>query len=253
MDSILPTTPIPEEQITFPTNLPYDDGEPMETPWHRSQMNLLIETLQYHWRERNDYFAGGNMFIYFSNKQVFNKDFRGPDFFVVKGVDFHRDRKSWIVWEEDGHYPDVIVELLSPSTEVIDRTEKKSLYHRIFRTPEYYCFDPDELRFEAFQRFNGEYELIPFDERGFVWSKELELNFGYWQGIYQGMNRTWLRFYDVKGTLVPLAQEAETKARQEAEIQANNETIRANTLQEELDRVRKELEALRQQQNPTST
>jgi hypothetical protein len=43
-----------------------DDGEPMESAWHRSQMNLLIEVIRYHWRDRTDYYVGGNMFIYYS-------------------------------------------------------------------------------------------------------------------------------------------------------------------------------------------
>jgi len=72
----------------------------LETNWHRMQMNLLIESVHYHWREREDYFTGGNMFIYFSVEQVRNRDYRGPDFFVVKGVDSSHDRAAWIVWEE---------------------------------------------------------------------------------------------------------------------------------------------------------
>lgn len=62
---------------------PTEDGIPSESNWHRIEMNLLIDSLHYHWRQRNDYFAGGNMFIYFSAEQVRNRDYRGPDFFVV--------------------------------------------------------------------------------------------------------------------------------------------------------------------------
>ena len=32
-------------------DLPCDDGEPMETPRHREQMNLLIDSLKVHWAE----------------------------------------------------------------------------------------------------------------------------------------------------------------------------------------------------------
>src|SRR5689334_20628368 len=93
-------------------DLPSEDGVPMETNWHRAAMILLIESLEYHWRDRRDFFVGGNMFIYFSTKQVFNKDFRGPDVFVVKNVAPNCDRRSWVVWNE-GKFPDVIVELTS--------------------------------------------------------------------------------------------------------------------------------------------
>ena len=46
--------------------LPGDDGLPMETARHREQMNLLIETLDAHWAERDDVCVGGNMFLYIS-------------------------------------------------------------------------------------------------------------------------------------------------------------------------------------------
>nr|WP_322505530.1 hypothetical protein [Chroococcidiopsis cubana] len=46
-------------------------------------------------------------------------------FFVALDVDGSRERQGWVVWEEDGRYPDVIVELLSPSTAKVDRGVKK--------------------------------------------------------------------------------------------------------------------------------
>ena len=60
-------------------DLPTEDGVPLETNWHRIQMNLLIDSVHYYWRERQDYFAGGNMFIYFSSEQIRNRDYRPPD------------------------------------------------------------------------------------------------------------------------------------------------------------------------------
>jgi hypothetical protein len=57
------------EQLEIPTielpkiELITEDGEPLESGWHRSEINLMIETLCYHWRGRNNYLVGGNMFI----------------------------------------------------------------------------------------------------------------------------------------------------------------------------------------------
>ena len=81
------------------------------------------------------------MFIYFSSTQA-RQDFRGPDFFTVLDGDGDRPRKGWMVWEEGGRYPDVIVELLSPSTAEMDKGAKKQIYERVFRTPDYFVFDP---------------------------------------------------------------------------------------------------------------
>src|SRR6186997_1625798 len=81
-----------------------DDGVPMETAWHRDNMNLLINSLKHHLRPRTDFYVGGNMFIYFSLQQARNRDFRGPDFFYVKDVAWNPHRPYWVVWEEDGRY-----------------------------------------------------------------------------------------------------------------------------------------------------
>jgi hypothetical protein len=59
------------------------------TGFKQQFVKLWIISLKHHWRdngthrsrERQDYFVGGNMFIYYSRRQVRNRDFRGPDFF----------------------------------------------------------------------------------------------------------------------------------------------------------------------------
>jgi hypothetical protein len=39
-------------------------------------MNVLIDSIEQAYQDREDFFVGGNMFIYFSRERVFNKDFR---------------------------------------------------------------------------------------------------------------------------------------------------------------------------------
>ena len=96
-----------EEAPTPPPNDLESDEPPMETHLHMMQLLDLLESLSWHWRDRDDYFASGNLTVYFSEDQVKNRDFRGPDFFVVRGVD-PRPRKSWMVWAEGGRAPDVV-------------------------------------------------------------------------------------------------------------------------------------------------
>ena len=38
--------------------LPYSDGEPLETPWQFAAIVLLKEILFWHWRDRDDFWAG---------------------------------------------------------------------------------------------------------------------------------------------------------------------------------------------------
>ena len=77
---------------------------------HYFQLLLLVTSLEWHWRDRNNYFIGANLSIYFSRQQLKNRDFRGPDFFLVNGVSRH-PRNSWVVWEEDGQYVDHILSI----------------------------------------------------------------------------------------------------------------------------------------------
>jgi len=140
----------------LPFELVYDDGEPLETEWHTLEHPLLCDLIGQAMAEqgRTDFYAGSNMFVYYSFEQARDvadevkngleqKAFRGPDVFWVGGVDPNRERKVWTAWEEGGRLPDVIVELLSPSTAKKDRTEKRDLYARVFRTAEYFLYDPE--------------------------------------------------------------------------------------------------------------
>ena len=69
-----------EPDIQLPNQeLPTEDGLPLESNWHRIEMNLLIDSIHHYWQERRDYFVGGNMFLYFSLEQARNCDYRGPD------------------------------------------------------------------------------------------------------------------------------------------------------------------------------
>jgi Uma2 family endonuclease len=196
--------------------LPEEDGELLETNWHRNQLNLLIDVVRYRWRERDDFFAGGNMFIYYSLQQVRNPDYKGPDFFIVQGIDGRYPRQKWVVWEENGRYPNIIIELMSPSTREDDLGHKKELYCQTFRTTDYFCFDPDETLLLGWHLVGDDYVEIEADENGRLWSSQLDGWLGIWQGKYQQEPGTWLRLFDADGNLIPTEAEAE---RQRAEAQ----------------------------------
>jgi Uma2 family endonuclease len=181
-----------------PTDLIFDDGEPLETNRHRIAMNTLIRSLQQAWRDRNDYFTGGNMFVYYSSQQARNRDFRGPDFFAVLDIDGSYPRQGWVVWDEGGRYPDVIVELMSSSTAEVDTGVKKDLYERVFRTRDYIVFDPFDPNSLAGWRLdeNFRYQPIVPNEQGWLWCQTLGFWLGTWEGTIDREPAVWLRFYD---------------------------------------------------------
>lgn len=219
--------PLPDWKPPLPpTNLIFDDGEPLETNRHRIAMNVLIRSLKHAWSERQDYFVGGNMFVYYSSQQARNRDFRGPDFFVVLDVEKNPSRKGWVVWEEGGRYPDVIIELLSESTAEIDKGVKKDLYEQVFKTRDYFIFDPFEPR--SLQGWTLDlqqgYQPLSANEQGWLWSETLGLWVGLWTGQVEDETMTWLRFYEPSGNLVLLPEESAHK-QLEQERQAREDLL----------------------------
>lgn len=178
------------------------DEPPMETELHLRQLMLLIQSLELLWKDRQDFYAFGNLTIYYSPNQRKSEYFRGPDFFVVLGV-ARKPRKSWVVWEEEGKYPQVIIEILSDSTAETDRGLKKEIYQETFRTPNYFWFDPNSLEFKGFQLMVGKYEEIAANEQGWLWSQQLEL--------FLGIHDSQLRFFTPEGKLVPTPEEVAEK------------------------------------------
>ncbi|MBI2388468.1 MAG: Uma2 family endonuclease [Deltaproteobacteria bacterium] len=223
-------------------DLPCDDGEPMETARHRNQMNLLIDSLEEAWADRRDFFVGGNMGLYFSETQALRNDFRAPDVFVVLDTDRH-ERKRWVVWEEDGRVPDVVVELTSESTEEIDRGQKMNVYARMLRVPVYVIYDPWSARLDAFELDLAQrrYRAITPDDRGYVWVQPLQLFLGVVEGEWKDTRAPWLRWIDRDGRAflhsIELARVEAERARVEAE--------RAGQAEAEVTRLRDEVAALR--------
>ncbi len=223
-------------------DLPYSDGVPMESEMHVHQMNLLTESLRVAWADRDDFYVGGNMFVYYSELQSKKNDFRGPDVFVVLDT-VKKVRRSWVVWEEDGRTPDVVIELTSPSTEAVDRGEKKRIYARTLRTAEYYLYDPYEKRLEGYQLDlgRGEYEPMTPDDRGWYRSKMLGLWLGVQRGTFQGLDELWLRWIDDDGLALPSegdraaaerAKAAEERARaDEQRARADEQRARADAFE----------------------
>jgi Uma2 family endonuclease len=194
-------------------DLPFDDGEEMETEQHRKQMTVLCQSLERAWRDRDDVYVGANMAVYFSELQVKKNDFRGPDVFVVLDT-VRRVRKSWVVWQEGGRTPDVVIELLSPSTEEVDRGEKMRVYAKLLRVANCYLFDPIDGRFEgyALDLSRREYVRMQPGPGGDLPCPPLGLGLGVRHGVIEGAESDWLRWLDAQGNVLPTSEERAQEA-----------------------------------------
>jgi len=126
----------PEPEIDFST-FPGRDGKPMaDTERNQREMfntmfalRQLVEPLGHH--------VGGNLIIYFNPEN--GLDHLSPDVFVALDRDAEL-RESWKTWLE-GKFPEVVVEIASPSTEGRDIGEKLARYGAL-GAREYYIHDP---------------------------------------------------------------------------------------------------------------
>ncbi|MFP5287772.1 MAG: Uma2 family endonuclease [Thermoanaerobaculia bacterium] len=233
-------TPLPFELVT-------DDGEPMDDSRHPTQIdifgNLVYVAMEE--RGRTDYYTGGNNFVYYSVEQAWDVAhgrpyFRGPDiFFVDKVADPQSafERGAWVSWEQGGRLPDLIIELLSPSTEHIDRTDKMDLYARVFRTAEYYLYDFDTLKLEGFRRAGDLYQPAEPTADGRYWSDVLGLEIGICYSTYLRRPAPWLRLFQPDGRMIPTTEERAQAASRRAET----ERQRAEAAEAELARLRARL------------
>ena len=226
-----------EAQMPDATQLLSDEPE-MESSVHYAQLALLVSCLEWLWRDRQDFFIGANLTIYFSRQQIRNREFRGPDLFLVKNTE-RRPRKSWVVWEEDGRYPDLIIELLSESTAAVDRGLKKDLYASRFHASEYFWFSPDTLEFVGHRLVDGSYVEIEPSPQRWRWSQQL--------GLYLGVVARQLRYVDAAGELIPTLDEATRQAQlesQQAKIQAQQAKVEAREARQQTERLAAKLRAL---------
>jgi Uma2 family endonuclease len=233
----------------LPFELVQDDGVPVEKHFHLQQMQLLTHLIRRAMGEqgRTDFFTGAHMFVYYSVEQarqvaleeeqnLEKKEFRGPDVFWVGGVDPRRKREIWVAWEEGGRLPDVILEILSPSTATNDRTDKKDLYARVFGTAEHFLYEPERPKLEGHRLSSRRvYRPLVADALGRLWSEQLGVFLGLWHGVWEEREDTWVRLFHADGSLVLTEGEAE---RQKAEA----ERQRAEAAEAELARLQALLE-----------
>jgi Putative restriction endonuclease len=142
-----------------------------------------------------------------------------------------RERKSWVVWQEGMRFPDVIIELLSDSTRAIDKGEKKQLYAHLFRTAEYYLYDPFSQEFLGYRLQGMDYQEVEPDADGRIHSAVTGLSLGVREG--------WLRWFTADGTVVPTPQELAEQEHQRAE----QERQRAEQATQRAERAEQLLEA----------
>ncbi len=241
-------------RFSLPTelDLPDSDDQPVDNELQLLLPILLRAVLGLLWAERNDWFLGVNLGLYYDPELYAI----GPDAFLSLGVPRYRPeqglRLSYVLWQE-AVVPQWVLEIVSkkPGGEYGEKLEIYAamgvLYYVIYN-PEYGRRDKHEA-FELYRLEDGQYVRQVGEP---VWMPELGLGIGRAVGLHEGIEREWLYWYNEQGNQYPappdviaqeraLRQEAE-QARQEAE-QARQEAEQAR--QEAEQQLQQLLEQLR--------
>jgi Uma2 family endonuclease len=153
---------VPKQQRTREIEYPSGDGKPVaETGPHVRELLGTIQLLDDHFAGRPDVFVGGNMFLYYVEGN--RRKHLAPDIMVTISIPKEPPRDYYLVWEE-GKAPNFIVEITSKSTRHEDRKKKFVLYRDVLRVSEYFLFDLKaeylDPPLQGFRLIGGEYVPI---------------------------------------------------------------------------------------------
>lgn len=176
--------------------------------------------------------------------------YKRPDWFAVLGGNrLYNDqelRLSYVAWQEV-FKPYVAIELLSPGTEDEDLGKtlwdtskpptKWMVYEQILRIPYYFVFNRYTDEFQGFGLMMNRYQPLPHHEKGF-WLSEAKIGLGLWQGVYQGCDRLWLRWFDQDGNWMPTPTEREKEKVEQERLRAEQEKLRADKAESEIAKLR---------------
>ncbi len=197
--------------------LPCSDETPVDNQLQNDIPNLLLSLLAFIWMERDDWYFGVDMGIYYNPDEPAII----PDGFLAVGVKHdtgERGRLSYVLWEEAYIMPILALEVISEKYN--GEYEGKLADYQTLGILYYAIYNPlsgrrgrfkNRERLEVYKLIAGKYELLA-GENNRVWLPEIGLALGYEQGEHIAWVREWLYWYDQSGNRYLTAEERAMKA-----------------------------------------
>lgn len=196
-----------DEEIPRPdvSNLVTEDDTPVDNQFSEKQMRLLTESLHASWRPGFPFVAMANVGVYVA----LNRPAVVPDVLVTTHVEplqdlMNKEHRAYFSWMFDGKVPDVVIEIVSNKKGGELDTKLRNYEH--MGVAWYAVFDPahylTEESLTVFRRTGEKYSIHPQRSLG-----ELGLGLALWEGEFEGVTCTWLRWHDQNGNVIPTGQE----------------------------------------------
>lgn len=221
-------------------NLVTEDDTPVDSIYAEKQQRLLTEPLYTSWQSPEV----GQRFVVLSNVGLFATPDRPPlvpDCLLSLDVDVppnlrQKDHHSYFVWVY-GKTPDAIIEIVSDRRGG-EEDFKLSEYARM-HVPYYAIFDPNNLLgggpLRVMELHRRRYRAVADN-----WLEGVGLGLTLWQGVYEGVEETWLRWCDRQGHAILTGRERAEQEHQRAE----QERQRADEASERIKRLESQLRGL---------
>ncbi|MBI3926222.1 MAG: Uma2 family endonuclease [Armatimonadetes bacterium] len=191
-----------------------EDDEPVDNWFQERQQRLLPESLYASWRPKRPFLAAADVGLFYkiSEQAVV------PDVMVSLDVTVPQDwwedhNRSYMVWEF-GKPPDLVVEVVSNRKG--GEEEKLARYARM-GVGVSVIYDPLLLLSKRPLRVYALHVGRYVDVLDPSWLEELELGLTLWEGNYEGMKATWLRWCDHQNRILPTGLERADQERERAD------------------------------------
>jgi Uma2 family endonuclease len=218
-----------DSKLRLPTalELPDSDETPVDNELQDTVPGLLKDTLRLIWQNRNDWFFGVDMGIYADTEQPYRAIV--PDGFLSIGVPRFkpqygdRGRPSYVLWEEEGKVPMLVLEVVS-ETYRGEYSEKLKEYQDL-EVLYYAVYNPDRLKkdhelLEVYCLVEGQYVLMSGEP---FWMPEIGLGIGRALGNNLDWRREWLYWFSEDGTCYPVPEEFQRYRADLAEVEVEQE------------------------------
>jgi Uma2 family endonuclease len=201
----------PRQCLPSSAELPDSDDTPVDNELQNLIPDLLRSVLAMAWADRVDWFFGVDMGIYFDYKVPAIV----PDGFLSLGVERfaggEEGRLSYVLWEENGIPPTLVLEVIS-KTYGGEYERKKESYAEL-GVRYYAIYSPnrrshrDRQPLEVYELIDGAYQIMSENP---AWFPVIGLGLGRERGVYEGRDREWLYWYNESGKrLLTPAEEAQ--------------------------------------------
>lgn len=210
-----------------------EDDEPVDNWFQERQIRLLPESLYTSWAragQTRSFVAGADVGLFHkvSEQAVV------PDVLVSLDVEVRDDwwephNRSYMIWEY-GKPPELVIEVVSNrqggEEEKLARYAQAGVAYAVL-------FDPCQFLGKRILRVHALHAGRYVDVLDPSWLEEVGVGLVLWQGSYEGMNATWLRWCDREGNVLPTGRELAEQERGRAEQErdrAEQERQRADRL-----------------------